>query len=127
MDRIANTCGHYDSFIQNALYPKDISLALPIIDYLPNCGNLCFNEDANILATKVKCDLVYLDPPYNSRQYCDAYHLLENVARWEKPEVEGVAKKMDRSSMKSQYCKVTAATALEDLVEKLACKYILLS
>ena len=38
-----------------------------------------------------------IDPPYNSRQYCDAYHLLENVARWEKPDVYGVAKKMDLS------------------------------
>ena len=34
-------------------------------------------------------DVIYIDPPYNSRQYCDAYHLLENVARWNKPEVFG--------------------------------------
>ena len=32
------------------------------------------------------------------------YHLLENVARWEKPEVEGVARKMDRTALKSDYC-----------------------
>ncbi|MDR2589659.1 MAG: DNA adenine methylase [Oscillospiraceae bacterium] len=44
-----------------------------------------------------------MDPPYNSRQYCDAYHLLENIARWEKPEVSGVARKMDRTNLKSDY------------------------
>ena len=60
--------------------------------------------DANEFIKNVKADLVYIDPPYNSRQYCDAYHLLENVARWEKPEVFGTAKKMDRSKLKSKYC-----------------------
>ena len=85
------------------------------------------NVSINMLATDVECDLAYLDPPYNSRNYCDAYHLLENVARWEKPEVMGVAKKMDRSAMKSEYCKVTANESLEDLVAKLRCRYILLS
>ena len=60
--------------------------------------------DTNAIASTIEADLVYIDPPYNSRQYCDAYHLLENVARWEKPEVFGVAKKMDRTSLKSAYC-----------------------
>ena len=36
--------------------------------------------DTNELAPEIEADLVYIDPPYNSRQYCDAYHLLENVA-----------------------------------------------
>lgn len=79
------------------------------------------------LAPRINCDLAYLDPPYNSRNYCDAYHLLENVAMWKKPKVEGVARKMDRSSMKSEYCKSTANLALEDLVNKLNCRYILMS
>lgn len=69
-----------------------------------NRHNRCYNIDANKLAETICCDLVYIDPPYNSRQYCDAYHLLENVARWEKPQVFGVARKMDRSKSKSQYC-----------------------
>lgn len=51
------------------------------------------NLDANEFIKTVKADLVYIDPPYNSRQYCDAYHLLENVAVWNKPKVYGVAKK----------------------------------
>lgn len=127
MDRIANTYGHYDSYIQNATYNNDFDLRMPKLDYELDAGNQCFNQDANVLAADVKCDLAYLDPPYNSRNYCDAYHLLENVARWEKPNVVGVAKKMDRSTMKSEYCKVTANKSLEDLVTKLRCRYILLS
>lgn len=127
MDRISNTYGHYDSYIQHATYNNDFELRLPKLDYPLNAENSCFNMDANVLAPEIICDLAYLDPPYNSRNYCDAYHLLENVARWEKPAVEGVARKMDRSAMKSEYCKVTANESLEDLVNHLQCRYILLS
>ena len=70
---------------------------------------------------------MYLDPPYNSRQYCDAYHVLENVARWEKPKVFGVAKKMDRTALKSAYCTREATQAFADLIEKINARYILLS
>ena len=79
------------------------------------------------LVRKIVADLVYIDPPYNSRQYCDAYHLLENVARWEKPEVFGVAKKMDRTALKSKCCTRSAAEAFDDLIKQLKCKYIVLS
>lgn len=127
MDRISNTYGHYDSFIQNGVYNNHFELCMPNLNYKLNENNQCYNQDINILADNIECDLAYLDPPYNSRNYCDAYHLLENVARWEKPEVAGVAKKMDRSTMKSEYCKVTANQSLEDLVSKLHCRYIMLS
>jgi adenine-specific DNA-methyltransferase len=70
---------------------------------------------------------VYIDPPYNSRQYCDAYHLLENVARWDKPEVFGVARKMDRTALKSEYCTQKATAAFENLIDSIHAKYILLS
>lgn len=127
MDRIANTCGHYDSYIQGAIFDNNLSLRIPQFDYKPNPQNRCFNMDANLLVEQLHCDLIYLDPPYNSRQYCDAYHLLENVALWQKPDVEGVARKMDRSTMKSEYCRVTAGDALNDFVRKANCRYIVLS
>ena len=92
-----------------------------------NPNNECYNQDANDLVKNIVADLVYIDPPYNSRQYCDAYHMLENVARWEKPEVFGVAKKMDRTKLKSKYCTRSAAKAFEDLIENISSKYILLS
>lgn len=130
MDRIANTYGHYDSFIRNAKFIElrnGFVLREPDLNYQLNNNNQCYNEDSNVLAPNIECDLAYLDPPYNSRNYCDAYHLIENVSLWKKPKVEGVARKMDRSDMKSEYCKSTANLALEDLVAKLHCKYILMS
>ncbi|MBR1530194.1 MAG: DNA adenine methylase, partial [Oscillospiraceae bacterium] len=104
MDKIANTCGHYDAYRQGTVFDKQLVLCVPAVNALNNPLNQCYNEDANELVTHIYADLVYIDPPYNSRQYCDAYHLLENIARWEKPDVYGVARKMDRSAMKSKYC-----------------------
>ena len=127
MDKIANTCGHYDAYIKGATFEKHLELTLPLASNENNQNNQSYNEDANKLVERIEADLVYIDPPYNSRQYCDAYHLLENVARWEKPAVTGVALKMDRSKLKSDYCTSSAAKAFEDLVSIIIAKYILLS
>lgn len=127
MDKIANTCGHYDAYIQGGVFSKHLTLALPNVNSVNNPLNKCYNEDANELVTHIYADLIYIDPPYNSRQYCDAYHLLENIARWEKPEVFGVARKMDRTLMKSKYCTRSAESAFRELVERIDAKYILFS
>ena len=127
MDKIANTCGHYDAYIKGASFDKHLELSIPLASNNNNENNQCYNEDSNQLVERIEADLVYIDPPYNSRQYCDAYHLLENVAKWEKPEVKGVALKMDRTSLKSDYCTSSATRAFEDLISKITAKYILLS
>ncbi len=126
IDKIANTCGHYDAFRKNGELNRKFDLFIPKINN-NNIENEIYNEDINRLVKKVSADIVYLDPPYNSRQYCDAYHLLENVARWRKPDVTGVAKKMDRSALKSDYCTSKAVEAFEDLIDNIKAKYIVLS
>ena len=127
MDKIANTCGHYDAYRKGVEFDKSLELYVPMANRQNNPNNQCFNMDSNELVKNIEADLVYIDPPYNSRQYCDAYHLLENVSRWEKPEVFGVARKMDRSTMKSKYCTQSATEAFEQLIGDIKAKYILLS
>lgn len=127
MDKIAVTCGHYDAYRKGAEFENCLELYVPLAEPNNSPANQCFNEDANNLVKRISADLVYIDPPYNSRQYCDTYHLLENVARWEKPEVFGVAKKMDRSGMKSKYCTAGATKAFETLINDIKAKYIVLS
>lgn len=127
MDKIANTCGHYDAYRQGVKFEKHLELSVPQPEENLNENNVCYNMDTNELVEDIEADLVYIDPPYNSRQYCDAYHLLENVARWNKPEVFGVAKKMDRTSLKSDYCTQKATAAFEKLIDSIHAKYIILS
>lgn len=126
IDKIANTCGHYDAYRKGVEFPKSFTLYVPE----PHTNlkhNHCYNEDTNELVKSISADVVYIDPPYNSRQYCDAYHLIENIARWEKPKVFGVAKKMDRTALKSKYCTRSAPAAFKDLIENLNAKYIVVS
>lgn len=128
-DKVANTCGHYDAYRKILDTTQHLYLQIPIIQtQLINNGNMIFKEDANKLVRRMSSDMVYIDTPYNSRQYSDTYHLLENIAMWEKPEVIGVARKMvDRSEIKSQYCTVKAPEAFDDLISNIDSKYILVS
>lgn len=128
MDKIANTVGHYDAYRKNGDLDRQLELCmLDLKSNTNNKNNKIFNEDSNELVRNIKADVVYIDPPYNSRQYSDAYHLLENVAMWEKKEVFGVAKKMERNGIKSKYCSVSAPLAFKDLIENINAKYIIVS
>ena len=127
MDKIANTVGHYDAFRKKLDMLRPIKLLIPDIRYSSNKNNEVYKEDANMLIKKIYCDVLYIDPPYNSRQYSDAYHLLENLVEWKKPKVIGIGKKMDRSHIKSAYCLKTAMRAFTDLIKNANCKHILLS
>ena len=128
MDKIANTVGHYDAYRKNGDLDRQLELCmLDLKSNTNNKNNKIFNEDSNELVRNIKADVVYIDPPYNSRQYSDAYHLLENVAMWEKNEVFGVAKKMERNGIKSKYCSVSAPLAFKDLIENINAKYIIVS
>ncbi len=127
MDKIANTVGHFDAYRKNGdLESHILNLKMPRL-HLNNNRNYIYNTDANELVKKIEADVVYIDPPYNSRQYSDAYHLLENVAEWKKPEVHGTAKKMDRTHIKSKYCTLSAPDAFNNLISNIKAKYIIVS
>jgi adenine-specific DNA-methyltransferase len=127
VDKVANTVGHYDAYRKKLDTIQPLRLLVP--DFAPedNVNNEIYKEDANQLIRKISCDVLYIDPPYNSRQYSDAYHLLENLASWEKPQVHGKAKKMDRTHIKSDYCLNSAPKAFADLIANANCKHILVS
>jgi len=127
IDKVANTCGHYDAFRKKLDTLTPIKLLKLNINQKANVGNEVFNEDANQLIRKIKSDILYIDPPYNSRQYSDTYHLLENIIAWQRPNVYGKAKKMNRSKIKSSYCTREASKAFHDLITNAKCRYILVS
>ena len=111
-DKVANTVGHYDAYRKIIDQTQPLKLLIPNIPTVNNVKNEVYCEDANKLIKRIETDVLYLDPPYNSRQYGDAYHLLENLVNWEKPEVFGIAKKMNRDHIKSEYCLKNATDSL---------------
>lgn len=126
LDRIANTVGHYDAYRKVDIPKRELTL-YPLDIKTSKSKSKVYNQDANELVRRIKPDVVYIDPPYNSRQYSDAYHLLENIAEWKKEPVHGVAKKIDRTHLKSKYSLKTAGEAFSDLIDKIDAKYILVS
>jgi len=98
-----------------------------------NRNNKAFKQDANKLIREIKnIDILYLDPPYNSRQYAANYFILELVAEgWfgtKKPTIVGKTGMRNYDHQLSEYCyKGRANKALDHLITGASAKYILLS
>lgn len=124
IDRIANTIGHFEAYIKKPIKPQPLYLRL--IDFQCFENVEIYKQDSNILAKNITADLVYIDPPYNSRQYCRFYHLYETLIKWDKPKLYGVALKPEPENM-SLYCSSKAVRAFEDLIYSLNAKYVAVS
>lgn len=124
-DKAANTVGHYDAYIKGHNIPDTFKFDL-ISPYATTAEIEIHREDANILAKSLSVDIVYIDPPYNSRQYSRFYHVLENLTTWKKPKLYGEALKPEPENM-SEYCRSGALQAFADLIRDLQCKYIVVS
>ena len=125
-DKIANTVGHFEHFL--SFKPKGSNLFLNELRIKEDLKAEIYLEDANILSEKIKSDVVYIDPPYNARQYVNFYHVLENLARWEKPtEFEGISMKFKRNHLKSDYSKTKAPAVMKSLIDNLDAKLIIVS
>lgn len=141
IDKVANTVGQYDAFLKNigkSSYSKNgkhlidsnvykrLQLKVPKITYDGN--NKVYNKDLNILIKRIKGDVLYLDPPYNNRQYIDCYHVLENIMRWNKPKLYGKTRKFYRNNLKSKYSrKKESITAFKELITDSKVEHIFLS
>lgn len=126
LDKAANTVGHYDAYIKGKQINDTFTFEL-IEPYVFKNKKIHISRlDANVLARSIKCDIVYIDPPYNSRQYSRFYHVLENITKWKKPELFGTACKPKAENM-SEYCRSSATRTFEELISSLKCKYIVVS
>ena len=125
MDKIANTVGHFESYLNKV--PEDKNLILQMLDITEKLDCQIFCENANDLVEKINADVVYLDPPYNARQYASFYHVLENLSKWNKPELFGKTMKFKKGRITSKYSTHEAKTIFEDLITKLKCKLLIVS
>ncbi len=124
IDKIANTVGHYEAYFHVNSIPQQF--IYQIINPSPIKNIEIYREDVASLVKKIKADIIYMDPPYNSRQYSRFYHVLENLVKWEKPKLEGVALKPPVENM-SEYCRKNAPVVFKELIDNLQCKFIAVS
>ena len=121
MDKVASTAGtyfaHLKAFTRKAVQP--IAFAPPPI-ISNGYENVCRMEDARELAKSCKADILYLDPPYNERDYAGYYHLLETIALGQHPTPGGKSgAPSPPRHRRSDFCSpARAAKALEDVVSR---------
>ena len=140
-DKVANTVGQYDAYLKNlgsttydengkhmvdsSVYGR-LRLRMPILRFAE--GATVIRADVNEIAGDCAADIAYLDPPYNERQYVDCYHVLDNIATWNKPELRGKTRKFERDALKSRYSRRgTALAAFAQLVGRIRARHIAVS
>lgn len=126
-DKVANTASVYGAFLKHMKKTAQRQLLVQpaLFEPSPN-SHLVYNQDANTLISKIQGDILYLDPPYNARQYGANYHLLNTIAQYDSFIPKG--KTGLRPYHKSDFCKPKeVGNAFEELIKKAQFRYILLS
>lgn len=126
-DAVANTASVYGAYLKQLKKSAQKNLTLrPAFFDLNEAAHEVYNEDANSLITKIAGDVLYLDPPYNARQYGANYHLLNTIAKYDNFTPNG--KTGLRVYERSLYCQSReVADVFENLIKNARFKYIFLS
>jgi adenine-specific DNA-methyltransferase len=129
IDKVANTASVYGAFLKHIKPSARKPLRLERLEIVPaRRRQKVYNEDGVALVDRFPYDILYLDPPYNHRQYCTNYHVLETVARYDSPQLHGVTGLREYSRQKSALCnKKDALQVLEDILQRTPARYIFLS
>jgi adenine-specific DNA-methyltransferase len=132
-DRVANTAGVYAAYIKrwqpNALRPF-AAMATEPVPSRSRCA--AHRNDAVEVARKLgRIDLLYVDPPYNTRQYSGYYHVPEVLARgWFDGtlSVRGKTGLITTTDQRSDWCsRRRAPRALRDLLAATGARHVLIS
>ncbi|WP_316235273.1 MULTISPECIES: DNA adenine methylase [unclassified Bradyrhizobium] len=127
-DKVANTAGTYYAHLKQVSRKAAKQLHLVPLEAFSNGQvNVCRIADAREVVAASVADLLYLDPPYNERDYGGYYHLPETIVRGEAPTPAGRSGAPgQRPHSKSDFCRPERATeALAEVVRGARSRYIL--
>jgi Adenine-specific DNA methylase len=132
-DRVANTAGVYAAYIKkwqpNARRPLVLTPMAPIRG--PR-GPTAHQGDAASVALELgPVDLLYIDPPYNARQYSGYYHVPEIIARgWyeSRPAIAGKTGLLTDRLQQSAWCSARKVEgAFAELLGATGARHVLVS
>lgn len=134
-DAVANTAGVYAAYIKswqsNAL--RELRLRLPALVSRSPLAGACAAHlgDVSALAPELgHFDLLYLDPPYNTRQYSAYYHVPEIIARgWfdGEPDLRGKTGLLPDAKKSAWSTRAGCVSALERLLAETDADHVVLS
>ena len=127
---VANISGTYSAFLKewDKRAFKKLTLEVPEIIKSDETHKVYYEDGLKVLDQAKGVDILYLDPPYNERQYAPNYHILETIAKWDKPEIKGITGMRSYENQKSEFCNTkTGIKALGEIINKGNFKHLLLS
>ena len=126
---VSNITGVYGAYLKHWDKRTFNPLKLIAPNNIVDKGNAIFyNQDCNLLLPKISADLLYADPPYNSRQYLPNYHILETIAKYDYPKIHGVTGMRDYEHQKSAFCKKSdVENAFRRMIQNANVKYVVIS
>lgn len=133
IDKYANTASVYSAYLKKhklaSLKQFEIKPIHTDKKIINNEKNYNFNVDINTeIILNNEYDIVYLDPPYNNRQYSSNYHPLNFIAKYDNSIIPYGKTGLLENSNKSNYSiSKNVEQTFKFLIEKINAKYILLS
>ena len=126
-DKVANTASVYGAFLKQIKKSAQKEMTFePAVFEINDQVHRVFNKNSNELVKDISGDILYLDPPYNARQYGANYHLLNTIAKYDRFTPKG--KTGLRTYEKSTFCsKNSVAKSFEELIKHAQFKYTFLS
>lgn len=124
---IAGTYGHYLShFVKRATMP--ILLSTTKFDRNNNVDHCVMRGYAEELASSMRADVCYIDPPYIKRQYAANYHILETIAREDTPEAIGESGLRPWRDQYSNFCsKLKIKSSFDTILNRIRTRDIFIS
>jgi adenine-specific DNA-methyltransferase len=132
--KVSNTSSTYGAYLKKfkESAKKPLLLDKLLIDKLNDNYVItkCYNKDIQELLDTVEyTEVSYFDPPYNGRQYSSNYFLLENISKYDSPNIKGkTGLREDTSTTNSNFCsKIKVENAFKTMINKVKSKYIFIS
>ncbi|WP_367297271.1 Dam family site-specific DNA-(adenine-N6)-methyltransferase [Loigolactobacillus coryniformis] len=126
---VSNITGTYGAYLKHwdkRSFKKIELIPTPIINN--HHKNKALNMDAVILSKQISGDILYIDTPYNNRQYAPNYHILETIALNDHPTVHGVTGQRDNREKRSDFAmKSRAKQAMIKLLTNLNFSHVVVS
>lgn len=126
---VSNISGTYGAFNKTWDKRSNKKFELIELDVIENGkDNKSYNQDGITLLKNISGDILYIDPPYNERQYLPNYHVLETTAKYDFPILHGVTGQRPYEMQRSDFCsKRKVVNAFDELLENARFKHIILS
>ena len=114
MSNIAGTYGAFNKTWDVRSNKLFVLIDLPVVNN--GLNNRSYNEDGTMLLKRISGDILYIDPPYNERQYLPNYHVLETAAKYDFPTLRGVTGQRPYEMQRSDFCsKKTVVSAFDNV------------